>query len=99
MRIAVEDPLIAGMAIRCRLPIHESSSRLRKLTPESPRVHGVAVMADVSRRRWWPLDSAVATGRLGAMFDRFLEQVQRLGDGEAAVLATAVGEVRPAVAS
>ena len=83
MRIAVEDPLIAGMAIRCRLPIHESSSRLRKLTPESPRVHGVAVMADVSRRRWWPLDSAVAAGRLGAMFDASVTEVgSRRGAGQ-----------------
>ena len=56
MAIAVEDPLIARMAIGRPLPIHESSRRLRRLTPDSPRVQGVAVLADVSRRRWWPLD-------------------------------------------
>lgn len=69
MAIAVEDPLIARMAIGRPLPIHESSRRLRRLTPDSPRVQGVAVLADVSRRRWWPLDSAVTDGRLRAMFE------------------------------
>lgn len=69
MAIAVEDPLIARMAIGRPLPIHESSRRLRRLTPDSPRVQGVAVLADVSRRRWWPLDSAVADGRLREMFE------------------------------
>lgn len=69
MAIAVEDPLIARMAISRPLPIHESSRRLRRLTPDSPRVQGVAVLADVSRRRWWPLDSAVADGRLREMFE------------------------------
>ena len=57
MTAAVLDPLIDGMTIRRVLPLHESSRRLRDLSPDSPRVHGVAVMADVSRRRWWPLDS------------------------------------------
>jgi hypothetical protein len=66
--VVVEDPLIAAMDIERALPIHESSRRLRELAPESPRVHGVAVMADVCRRRWWPLDSALTTNRLEAMF-------------------------------
>ena len=35
----------------------------------SLRDHGVAVLADVSRRRWWPLESAVTTDRLRVMFD------------------------------
>ena len=48
MAIAVEDPLIARMAIGRPLPIHESSRRLRRLTPTSPRVQGVAVLADVA---------------------------------------------------
>jgi hypothetical protein len=43
------------------LPLHQSSRRLRELCPEHPRVYGVAVMADVGRRRWWPLSSALAT--------------------------------------
>ena len=67
MAIAVEDPLIARMAIGRPLPIHESSRRLR-LTPTAAGA-GVAVLADVSRRRWWPLDSAVADGRLREMFE------------------------------
>ena len=38
MTVLVEDPLIAGMAIRQTLPLHESSRRLRELYPECPRV-------------------------------------------------------------
>ena len=55
MTVLIEDPLIAGMAISRPLPLHESSRRLRELYPECPRVYGVAVMGDLSRRRWWPL--------------------------------------------
>jgi len=69
MTVLVEDPLIAGMAIRKTLPLHSSSRRLRELYPECPRVYGVAVMGDLSRRRWWPLAEAVTTDRLQAMFD------------------------------
>ena len=80
MTAAVLDPLIDGMTIRRVLPLHESSRRLRDLSPDSPRVHGVAVMADVSRRRWWPLDS-VTSGRLAAMFESAADE---LGDRRAA---------------
>lgn len=45
MTVLIEDPLIAGMAIKQTLPLHESSRRLRELYPECPRVYGVAVMA------------------------------------------------------
>ena len=69
MTVLIEDPLIAGMAIRRVLPLHESSRRLRALYPECPRVYGVAVMGDLSRRRWWPLAEAVTTERLQTMFD------------------------------
>ena len=69
MTVLVEDPLIASMAIRHALPIHESSRRLRGLYPECPRVYGVAVMGDLSRRRWWPLAEALTADRLTAMFD------------------------------
>ena len=55
MTVSVDDPLIAGMAITRTLPLHESSRRLRELYPECPRVYGVAVMSDLTRRRWWPL--------------------------------------------
>jgi hypothetical protein len=64
----MDDPLIAGMTIRQVLPLHESSRRLRLLYPECPRVYGVAVMSDVSRRRWWPLQSALSSERLQIMF-------------------------------
>jgi hypothetical protein len=67
--ITIDDPLIAAMAIDRVLPLHESSRRLRELYPQCPRVYGVAVLADVSVRRWWPLESAVGTGRLQTMFD------------------------------
>jgi hypothetical protein len=69
MTVLVDDPLIAGMAIRRTLPLHESSRRLRELYRECPRVYGVAVMGDLSRRRWWPLAEVVTTDRLQAMFD------------------------------
>src|SRR6185436_16444325 len=77
----VEDPLIAGMAIRRTLPLHESSRRLRELYPECPRVYGIAVMGDLSRRRWWPLAEAVTTDRLQAMFEFAAEET----DSRAAV--------------
>ena len=68
MTVLADDPLIAGMAIAHPLPLHESSGRLRELYPACPRVYGVAVMADVGRRRWWPLASALTTHRLRRMF-------------------------------
>src|SRR3954466_2721614 len=69
MTVSVDDPLIAGMAITRTLPLHESSRRLRELYPEFPRVYGVAVMSDLTRRRWWPLADALGGVRLRAMFD------------------------------
>jgi len=74
MTVVIEDPLIAGMAIRQTLPLHESSRRLRELYPECPRVYGVAVMGDLSRRRWWPLAEAMTSDRLSAMFDSAAEE-------------------------
>ena len=81
MTVLVEDPLISSMAIRQTLPLHESSRRLRELYPECPRVYGVAVMGDLSRRRWWPLADAVKADRLQAMFDIAAEET----DSRAAV--------------
>ncbi|MFB1298336.1 iron reductase [Mycobacterium sp. pW049] len=69
MTVLVEDPLIASMTIKRMLPIHESSRRLRALYRECPRVYGVAVMGDLSRRRWWPLEEVLTTDRLDTMFD------------------------------
>jgi hypothetical protein len=69
MTVLIEDPLISSMAIKRTLPLHESSRRLRALYPECPRVYGVAVMGDLSRRRWWPLAEAVTADRLHAMYD------------------------------
>jgi hypothetical protein len=69
MTVVVDDPLIARMSISRTLPLHESSRRLRELYPECPRVYGVAVMSDLSRRRWWPLADVLTTDRLTVMFD------------------------------
>jgi hypothetical protein len=69
MTVLVDDPLIAGMSIARTLPLHESSGRLRGLYPECPRVYGVAVMSDMTRRRWWPLLEALTTDRLQEMFE------------------------------
>ncbi|SEH78633.1 hypothetical protein SAMN04489835_4113 [Mycolicibacterium rutilum] len=74
MTVLVDDPLIASMAIRRTLPLHESSRRLRELYPECPRVYGVAVMGDLSRRRWWPLAEALTGNRLEAMFELAAEE-------------------------
>jgi hypothetical protein len=68
MPVLVDDPLIAAMTPVRHLPLHDSSRRLRALNPEGPRVYGVAVMADVGRRRWWPLSCALTTDRLSTMF-------------------------------
>src|SRR4051812_1839547 len=81
MTVLVEDPLISSMAIRQTLPLHESSRRLRELFPECPRVYGVALMRDLSHRRWWPLAEAVTTDRLKTMFDIAAEET----DSRAAV--------------
>ena len=74
MTVLVDDPLIASMAISRTLPLHESSRRLRELYPECPRVYGVAVMGDLSRRRWWPLAEALTSDRLQAMFELAAEE-------------------------
>jgi hypothetical protein len=68
MTVVVDDPLISRMSINRTLPLHDSSRRLRELCPECPRVYGVAVMGDVSRRRWWPLTDVLTADRLHAMF-------------------------------
>jgi len=68
MTVVVDDPLISRMSINRTLPLHDSSRRLRELYPECPRVYGVAVMSDLSRRRWWPLTDVLTTDRLPVTF-------------------------------
>src|SRR3954454_18804081 len=101
MTVLIEDPLIAAMAIRRTLPLHESSRRLRELYPECPRVYGVAVMGDLSRRRWWPLAEAVTADRLQPMFDIAAEETDSraaVAQQLAAILAhVVVGRVVPLV--
>ena len=79
MTTLIEDPLIAAMTIARVLPLHESSRRLRELYPQCPRVYGVAVLSDVSVRRWWPLESALSSDRLQAMFDAAALDMDRRG--------------------
>lgn len=76
MTVLVDDPLIASMEIEQMLPLHESSRRLRELYPECPRVYGVAVIGDLSRRRWWPLMQALTTDRLHSMFALASEETE-----------------------
>ncbi|MGO4446725.1 iron reductase [Mycobacterium sp. 2YAF39] len=76
MTVLVDDPLIASMAIEQALPLHESSRRLRELYPECPRVYGVAVIGDLSRRRWWPLTQALSSDRLYSMFKLAAEETE-----------------------
>jgi hypothetical protein len=96
MTTLTDDPLIAAMAIDRMLPLHESSRRLRELYPQCPRVYGVAVLADVSVRRWWPLESAVQTDRLQAMFDAAAVDMDRRGAARqlaATLVHTVIGRV------
>jgi hypothetical protein len=79
MTAVIDDPLIASMAIDRALPLHESSRRLRDLYPQFPRVYGVAVVADVSVRKWWPLESVVTTDRLQVMFSHVKADMDRRG--------------------
>ena len=78
MTVVVDDPLIARMTITRTVALHESSRRLHELCPESPRVYGVAIMSDVSRRRWWPLTEVLTTDRLQAMFETAAAETGRV---------------------
>ena len=96
MTTAIDDPLIAAMTIDRVLPLHESSQRLRELYPQCPRVYGVAVLSDVSVRRWWPLASAVNTDRLQVMFDAAAMDMDRRGAARqlaATLIHTVIGRV------
>jgi hypothetical protein len=102
MTVVVDDPLIARMSISRTLPLHESSRRLRELYPECPRVYGVAVMSDLSRRRWWPLADLIETDRLQSMFDAAAAETENavaVGQQLAATLAhVVIGRVVPLLA-
>jgi hypothetical protein len=96
MTTVIDDPLIAAMSIERVLPLHESSRRLRDLYPQCPRVYGVAVLGDVSIRRWWPLESAVRTDRLQAMFDAAVVDMDRRSAAKqlaATLVHTVIGRV------
>ncbi|TRW82485.1 iron reductase [Mycolicibacterium sp. 018/SC-01/001] len=99
MSVLVDDPLITSMTIRRPLPIHASSARLRELDPDTPRVHGVAVMGDLSRRRWWPLVELLTTDRLPRMYAAGLAEMGSSATVTAQLAATfahvVVGRVIP----
>ena len=69
MPTAIDHPLITRMDVRRELPVHESSRRLRELFPACPLVYGIAVLDDVTRHRWWPIDSKQTDTLLRVMFD------------------------------
>jgi hypothetical protein len=102
MTVLIDDPLIAGMAIRQTVPLHASSQRLRELYPECPRVYGVAVMGDVSRRRWWPLSQAVEGDRMQTMFEHATAEtdsrVAVVGQLATTLAHVVIGRVVPLVA-
>ena len=94
MTVVVDDPLIARMSIRRALPLHESSRRLRELYPECPRVYGVAVMGDLSRRRWFGMSIVLASGSvmfLGVAFHLSMALVGALLVGAGAGMAFLAG--------
>lgn len=64
-----ENPRFAGTDVRRPLALHESCHRLRELRPLYPRTYGVAVLADVNKRRWCPLDSVLTIDRLREVFE------------------------------
>jgi hypothetical protein len=68
MTIVADDPLIAGMAIDGSCPCTNPAGVCASCIPNAPRVYGVAVMSDLTRRRWWPLQEALSTDRLAGMF-------------------------------
>src|SRR5690606_7536364 len=47
-----------------------TSSRLRALQPDHPRVYAVAAVADHGRRRWWKLSEGLREGRIELMYRR-----------------------------
>ena len=96
MTTLIDDPLIAAMATDRVLPLHESSRRLRELYPQCPRVYGVAVLADVSVRRWWPLESAMSTDRLRTMLDAAISDMDHRSAAQqlaATLVHTVIGRV------
>jgi hypothetical protein len=102
MTIMVDDPLIARMSMRRALPLHASSRRLRELYPECPRVYGVVVSGDPSRRRWCPRVEVLTTGRLLTMFDTAIAETDSRGAVAQQLAATlshvVIGRVVPLVA-
>ncbi|OBJ33872.1 iron reductase [Mycolicibacter heraklionensis] len=69
------------MVIRRRFALHESCTRLRQLHPQCPRTYGVAVLADVNKRRWFPLDSVFTIDRLRIRFDETAALTDRRAAG------------------
>lgn len=96
MTTLIDDPLIAAMKVDNPLPLHESSRRLRELYPQCPRVYGVAVLRDVSVRRWWPLAAALTTSRLENMLEAATVDMDRRSAAKqlaATLIHTVIGRV------
>lgn len=94
-----EDQRTAGIDSR-PLALHESCQRLRQLRPPYPRTYGVAVLSEVNKRRWCPMDSVLTVDRLRGVFDETAAVAGRRAAGNllAARLAHEVlGRVLPLV--
>ncbi|MBF6353386.1 hypothetical protein IU449_02300 [Nocardia higoensis] len=66
-----------------------TSSRLRALQPDHPRVYAVAAVSEHGRRRWWKLSEGVREGRIEVMYRRHAAEM-RSADIAAEVVATAL---------
>ncbi|WP_264992698.1 iron reductase, partial [Mycobacterium montefiorense] len=49
----------------------------REWQPQCPRTYGVAVLGDVNKRRWFPMDSVLTVDRLRLMFEDAAAAVDR----------------------
>src|SRR5690606_10421372 len=66
-----------------------TSSRLRALQPDHPRVYAVAAVAEHGRRRWWKLSDGLREGRIELMYRRHAAEMTD-PDIAAEVVATAL---------
>ncbi|MBJ8348487.1 hypothetical protein [Antrihabitans sp. YC2-6] len=55
---------------RPRAAFAEAATRLRRLSPDYPRVYAVAAMAEQGKRRWWGLQEGLDSGRVDLMYRR-----------------------------
>lgn len=76
-----KDSRTARVTIPRQLALHDSCRRLRQLHPQYPRTYGVAVLAEVSKRRWFPLDSVFTIERLRGSLNATAVMTERRAAG------------------